>query len=95
MGKGNAEHRADALSDDDADAMFDNGELGMSNPTVLLHIIWFFNTVYFGLRGVTEHYQMRWGVVRLCKDSNDKEFLQMNEGNTKTCLGHSSKSLGK
>ena len=62
MGKGNAEHRADALSDDDIDAMFDNGQLGMSNPTVYLHYIWFFHTVYFRLRGVTEHFQMRWGM---------------------------------
>ncbi|VDI15060.1 Hypothetical predicted protein [Mytilus galloprovincialis] len=64
-----------------------SGQLGLSNPTALLHTVWFCNTVYFGLRGVTEHYQMRWGDVKLCKDHKNNEYIQMNERNTKTRTG--------
>ncbi|XP_076081788.1 uncharacterized protein LOC143052605 [Mytilus galloprovincialis] len=87
MGKGNGDKRAETLTDDDIEAMFKTGQLGLSNPTTLLHTLWFFNTIYFGLRGVTEHYQMTWGDVQLCKDSKSQEYLQMNERNTKTRTG--------
>jgi hypothetical protein len=59
MGKGNGSNKPDVLTDEDVDAFFNSGQLGLSNSTSLLHTVWFFNTVYFGLRGVTEHYQMR------------------------------------
>jgi hypothetical protein len=36
-GQGNNCHKADALSDEDSDALFGTGELGFSNPTSLLH----------------------------------------------------------
>ena len=75
------------LPDADIDALFSSGQLGLSNPTALLHTVWFCNTVYFGLRGVTEHYQMRWGDVKLCKDHKNNEYIQMNERNTKTRTG--------
>ena len=52
QGKGNNCHKADALSDEDIDALFRTGELGFSNPTSLLHSLWFFNTVFFGLPGI-------------------------------------------
>lgn len=92
LGKGNATKKAESLTDDDINAMFSSGKLGMTNPTALLHTLWFFNTVYFGLRGVTEHYQMRWGDVRLCKDGNGTEYLLMNERNTKTRTGVNTKN---
>jgi hypothetical protein len=87
MGKGNGSNKPDVLTDEDVDAFFNSGQLGLSNSTSLLHTVWFFNTVYFGLRGVTEHYQMRWGDVKLCKDHLGNEYLQMNERNTKTRTG--------
>ena len=87
MGKGNGAGKADVLSDADIEALFNSGELGLSNPSSLLHTVWFFNTIYFGLRGVSEHYQMKWGDVKLCKDHLGNEYLQMNERNTKTRTG--------
>jgi hypothetical protein len=53
-------------------------QLGLNNPTTLLHTIWFFNTI-FGMRGVTEHYDMKWGDIKLCTDSNNLKYLEMNE----------------
>jgi hypothetical protein len=95
MGKGNGSNKPDVLTDEDVDAFFNSGQLGLSNSTSLLHTVWFFNTVYFGLRGVTEHYQMRWGDVKLCKDHLGNEYLQMNERNTKTRTGADVKNKGE
>ena len=81
QGKGNNCHKADALSDEDIDALFRTGELGFSNPTSLLHSLWFVNTVFFGLRGITEHHQM------ICNDNKGDEYLLMMERNTKTRTG--------
>ncbi|CAC5386601.1 unnamed protein product [Mytilus coruscus] len=85
--KGNGSGKADGLPDADIDALFSSGQLGLSNSTAMLHTVWFCNTVYFWLRGVAEHYQMRWGDVKLCKDHLDNEYIQMNERNTKTRTG--------
>ncbi|VDI05444.1 Hypothetical predicted protein [Mytilus galloprovincialis] len=38
MGKGNGAGKADVLTDADIDALFSSGQLGLSNPTALLHI---------------------------------------------------------
>jgi hypothetical protein len=69
QGKGNNCHKADALSDEDIDALFRTGELGFSNPTSLLHSLWFVNTVFFGLRGITEHHQM------ICNDNKEMSIF--------------------
>lgn len=61
----------------------ENGELGFSNPTSLLHSLWFFNTVFFGLLGITEHHQMRWMGVKLCNDNKGDEYILMMEYTTK------------
>ncbi|VDI45169.1 Hypothetical predicted protein [Mytilus galloprovincialis] len=41
MGKGNGEKRAETLTYDDIEAMFRTGQLGLSNPTTLLHTLCF------------------------------------------------------
>ena len=43
--------------------------------------------MFFGLRGITEHHQMRWGYVKLCNDNKGDEYLLMIERNTKTRIG--------
>ncbi|XP_052080614.1 transcriptional regulator QRICH1-like [Mytilus californianus] len=90
MGKGNGNKKAETLCDQDIEKLFQSGEIGVDYPTTLLHTVWFFNTVYFGLRGVTEHHQMTWGDVKIQRDnSSGLEYLQMNERNTKTRTGKS------
>ena len=87
QGKGNSDKKADSLNDEDIDQLFASGELGSHSPTSLLHTMWFYNTVYFGLRGIAEHYHMKCGDVKLCKDSKGLSFLEMNERNTTTRTG--------
>ena len=61
--------------------------LGVSSPESVLNTLWLNNTVHFGLRGCQEHTQMRWGDVKLCRDSQGKEYLEYNERQTKTRTG--------
>lgn len=35
--------------------------LGNQNPEALLYTLWLKNGIHFGLRGDTEHYNLRWG----------------------------------
>ncbi|VDI24802.1 Hypothetical predicted protein [Mytilus galloprovincialis] len=72
MGKGNGHKKAETLCDEDIEKLFQSGEIGDDNPTTLLHTVWFFNTIYFGLRGVTEHHQMTWGDVKIVRDTISK-----------------------
>ncbi|CAG2232665.1 unnamed protein product [Mytilus edulis] len=58
-GKGNKPQRADPLTDDEINLLFEKNLLGSSNPHALLNIIWLNNSIHFGLRGVTEHYTLR------------------------------------
>jgi hypothetical protein len=51
--------------------------------------------VFFGLRGITEHHQMRWGYVKLCNDNKGDEYLLMIERNTKTRIGIDIKNQGE
>ena len=39
------------------------------------------------MRGVMEHYDMKWGDIKLCTDSNNLKYLEMNERNTNTRTG--------
>lgn len=60
---------------------------GNHNPEVLLRNMWLLNSIFFGLRGVTEHRDMSWGDVTLCRTSGGKEYLEYRERSTKTRTG--------
>lgn len=92
-GKGNLEKRADAVSDKDIDKLYDVGQLGSHNPDSLLRTVWFLNTVHFGMRGVTEHRDMCWGDIKLCKDSENNEYIEFRERQTKTRPGSNPKNV--
>ena len=55
----------------------------------LLNKMWLNNTKRFGMRGVTENHNMKWGNVELKKDQNELEFLEFHERDTKTNTGNS------
>ena len=86
-GKGNQPKKAEAISDTDIDKLYQTGQLGAKNPETLLRTVWLQNTVHFGMRGVTEHRDMKWGDVKLCQDTDGNEFIEFNERQTKTRQG--------
>ena len=45
-GKGNTPNQSEPLLGSDIYRMYENGQLGLNNPTTLLHNIWFFNTIF-------------------------------------------------
>jgi hypothetical protein len=56
QGKGNLPNRADAVSDEEINILFEKGCLGTSSPNALLNTMWYLNTLHFGIRrGGEEH----------------------------------------
>lgn len=53
----------------------------------LFYTLFGFNTILVGMRRATEHYDMKWGDIKLWTDSNNLKYLEMNERNTKTRTG--------
>jgi hypothetical protein len=58
QGKGNKPNRP--ITDSELDILYESNLLGGSSPEALLNSMWFNNSVDFGLRGVQEHYQLRY-----------------------------------
>ncbi len=92
-GKGNMPNKSDAVSDEELEIMWQNGQLGGSTPDSILQTLWFYNTVHFGLRGSAEHRDMCWGDVELKSDGNKKEYLEFNERQTKTRTGENPRDI--
>lgn len=83
MGKGSKPNKAQPITDEELDKLYTTGQMGMHNPDALLRMLWFQNTVHFGMLTVTEHVNMKWGDVALCKTNTGTEYLQYSERVTK------------
>ena len=86
-GKGNRPNASIALTSDELNSPYEKGLLGTRNPEALLNTIWSNSTMHFGLRGCKEHRGMYWGDVKLKETTDGKEYLEFNEGQTKTRTG--------
>ncbi|XP_033730685.1 uncharacterized protein LOC117320126 [Pecten maximus] len=86
-GKGNKPMKAQPISDEEIETLWEQGQLGCSNPDSVINTLWFFSTVHFGLRGSDEHRSMYWGDVNLCRDVSGEEYLEFDERQTKTRQG--------
>ena len=58
-GKGNRPFEAEPLDDEDIDALYDKGLLGSATPDTLISTLWLNNCIHFGMRTVSEHYELR------------------------------------
>ena len=67
--------------------LYEKGLLGASSPEAILNTLWLNNSLHFGLRGIKEHHDIRWGDVKLCKTDHGDEYLEFNEHQTKTRTG--------
>lgn len=88
-GFGNRQNKADALSEEQENKLWEVGQLGVGNPKTLQNTVWFWNTKLLGLRGAHESRQLKWGDLILKVDDNNKEYLEFNERETKTRTGNS------
>ena len=85
QGRGNKPNASVALTEGEIKLLFDKGLLGVSSPEAILNPL--NNSLHFGLRGVKEDHDMRWGDVKLCKTHQGVEYLEFNERQTKTRTG--------
>ena len=58
-GKGNTPNKAEYITFEMENEMWARGALGDSNPTVLLHSIWYLSSMLLGFRGQHEARQLK------------------------------------
>ena len=69
----------------DENILWDPGKLGCSNPTALLHTIWYLNIQHFGQRGQQEHVSMTMENFLMKFDElSGKKYIEFLENPTKT-----------
>ena len=73
---GNQPNAADPLTDIEINKFYDDNLLGADNPRALQNTIYLNNNYHFGLRGVTEPYNLCSGDITLKVDTNGDEYLQ-------------------
>jgi hypothetical protein len=62
-GKGNKPKRSQPITDNEINMLYEKGLLGDSSPESLLSTVWMNNCIQFGLRGVSEHYNLRFVIL--------------------------------
>ena len=67
-GKGNKPNAARELTEGEEDKLFECGEFGTSNPTVLQRTLWSIIALHFGFRAGDKSRRLKWGAVTLEKD---------------------------
>ncbi|XP_052281975.1 uncharacterized protein KIAA1958-like [Dreissena polymorpha] len=86
-GKGNKANAAQPIEQHEIQKLYDEGQLGNGSPQAIINSLWFRFTTNFGMRSVEEHYNLRWGDVKLCRDVEGDEYLELVERQTKTRTG--------
>ncbi|XP_069109437.1 uncharacterized protein KIAA1958-like [Argopecten irradians] len=78
-GLGNRPNKAQPVSDNEEEMLWECGHLGHDNPHALLNTVWFNNTKLLGFRGCDENRQLKWGDIELKHDETGSEYLEFNE----------------
>ena len=94
-GKGNKPNASAALSEEDIHVPYEKDLLGRYTAEALLSMVWFNNTIHFGLRGCKGHREMCWGDVKLRQTSTGQEYLEFNKRETKTRSGNDPRNVYK
>ena len=92
MGKGLKPNKADMLTKEEIELLWNSGQLGSHNPRSLLNTVWFHFCSLFGWRGRDEHSKLKFGDVSLKKEATSErlEFLEWSvEKGSKTRTGES------
>jgi hypothetical protein len=77
QGKGNKPNRVQPITDSELDILYESNLLGGSSPEALLNSMWLNNPVHFGIRGIQEHYQLRYINVILFVTPLHNRFSQL------------------
>ena len=86
MGKGNTPNKAETLTTDQVEQLWEKGELGNRDADSLQNTVFFYITQAFGFHGSHESREIRWGDVKRNNDRKD-DYLELNERLSKTRTG--------
>ncbi|XP_076341475.1 uncharacterized protein KIAA1958-like [Tachypleus tridentatus] len=86
-GKGCISKKHVALTDSELEKLFLSGQLGASSKDSIINTLWFYNSIFFGIRSAKRHYELRWGDITLCQLSNGLKYLDYIDQETKTPKG--------
>ena len=89
-GKGRRPNKAIGLTSQEADKLWDEGQLGCHSPISLLKTVWFNNTLHFGWRARDEHRKLQQGDLQLKKEEgpSGREYVMwVTERGSKTRTG--------
>ena len=88
-GKGKKSRKADPLTAEEEEILWNTGVLGGNNPKSLNHTVFYIISQQFGTRGWQEHHQIRIEHLRfVCNpQSGAMKFIEWEEGLTKTQQG--------
>ena len=86
MGKGLKPNRRNLLTAKDQTALVENGVFSHDRLDTLNNLVWYNNSMHFGMRAFREQYDLRWGDVKLHEDAKG-EYLEYLERKRKTRQG--------
>ncbi|XP_063436375.1 uncharacterized protein LOC134717811 [Mytilus trossulus] len=89
-GKGNKPKKAEPLTKEKIDILYQKKLLGAANPRALTNTVFLNNSMFFGMRSRLEHQNLRWGDIDLKKTSAGERYLEFTERATKTRSGATS-----
>ena len=84
LGMGKRPNKAQSLTKEEEEILWENGQLGDKTPRSLINTVWWLLTMHFGLRGRQEHHDMKVEDFSFQKDDGGVEFVTFSEGLTKT-----------
>ena len=77
-GVGVERKRASIITTEDEDKLWASGVLGIYNPVALLNAVFYLNGKSFCLRGVSEHYNLRFS--QIVRKSDPDKYLYVEHG---------------
>ena len=88
-GKGKRKNRADPLTEEEEELLWEKGVLGDANPVSLNHTVFYVLSQHFGTRGRQEHHQIRVEELKFVKNAvtGEADYVEWVEGVTKTRQG--------
>ena len=95
QGLGNLKNRADAVTDEDIEKLWQSNQMGAATPESIINTLWFYSTIHFGTRTAEEHRNMCWADISLKVDGEGEEYLEFVERQTKTRTGENPKDVRK
>ncbi|XP_076355125.1 uncharacterized protein LOC143249340 [Tachypleus tridentatus] len=83
QGKGCLSTKHVPLTDSEIEKLFLSRQLGASSKESIINTLWFYNSIFFGIRSAKRHYELRWGDILLCQLPNGLECLEYIDQETK------------